>query len=352
MNSDILSRFYLSAVTPLGFVSRLCSLCDPEKFDRVILLKGGSPALRSGLLADAAEQAKQRGFAVSTVLSALEQGEPEAVFWNSTAVIDSATPYCIEPRLPSAFEDILWLGGCYDKALRQHRGEIAALDDSEAKAFESGRKLLFAADELLKDSSRAAACCIDTEKVRRQALRAAKKYLAPSNGSEMIYISRGRANSCRHIDLPPGFSLTLLQDRQRGFAQMFLKQLYSEAKRLRCPMTVLYSPLAPYSVIDLLLLPDSGFCFAVESEQLCFSRPADSVIHSRRFTEKQALSRITPHLRQDQKSARQLMQRSDRLFEDSLHFRHKKEEIYNYFLDIAKFDQIRHTFFANIFQDP
>ena len=50
-------RFFLSAQTPLGFVSRLSLLADPDRFPRVWLLKGGTRAKRSALIVRLAETA-------------------------------------------------------------------------------------------------------------------------------------------------------------------------------------------------------------------------------------------------------------------------------------------------------
>jgi len=348
MNPDILSNFYLSAVTPLGFSSRLAAICDPELFDRIILLKGGSPAMRSQLLSDAAEYAEKGGAAVKRILSAFNKDRSEAVFWNRTAVIDAAAPSPIEPGLPTAFEDIVWLGGCYDSlGLRQKREELIDLDNSESDALEQSRKLLFAADELQKHNSRAALRCADIGKIERQALRSAKKYIRPSGGAVHSFISRSQFGS-RIVSLPPDFSLTLLQDSHGGCAQLFLKTLLWEAKRQKCHVIVFYSPLAPYQLIDLLLLPDPKVCFAVESPQLSIAHPVSSIINARRFTDKHRLAQLSDHLKFNKKAADKLYQRAGFYFDQASCFRQKKEKIYNCFLNDAAFDNLRQAFFANI----
>ena len=179
MNSDIFPAFYLSAVTPLGFVSRLSSLCDRSRLEHVYLLKGGSRSLRSQFILDAAAHAENFSKEAALVPSALERDKFEAAFWDNTAVIDAAPPYCIEPLIPSAFEDVLWLGGCYKKELRHKLPEFIELKNCEDELTEQSRKLLFAADELLKDNGRAALCCTDTDKIELQAARTAKNISSP-----------------------------------------------------------------------------------------------------------------------------------------------------------------------------
>ena len=126
--NDIPEAFYLTAVTPLGPVSRLGSFFDVSRFDKAVLLKGGTSRLRARLLALAADEAEKRGFAVKRVLSPERPGESEAVFWNKTAILDSCYPCCIEPEYPSVFEEILWLGECFDgKLLKSYREDIIQL---------------------------------------------------------------------------------------------------------------------------------------------------------------------------------------------------------------------------------
>ena len=120
-------RFFLSAQTPLGFVSRLSLLADPDRFPRVWLLKGGTRAKRSALIVRLAETAEESGQQVCRVLDPLAPMLLEAAFWDGFSVIDAAGPHPIEPRYPGAVERVVWLGECWDEqelaALRRTRAE-------------------------------------------------------------------------------------------------------------------------------------------------------------------------------------------------------------------------------------
>ena len=85
-------RFFLSAQTPLGFVSRLSLLADPDRFPRVWLLKGGTRAKRSALIVRLAETAEESGKQVCRVLDPLAPMLLEAAFWDGFSVIDAAGP--------------------------------------------------------------------------------------------------------------------------------------------------------------------------------------------------------------------------------------------------------------------
>ena len=86
-------RFFLSAQTPLGFVSRLSLLADPDRFPRVWLLKGGTRAKRSALIVRLAETAEDSGQQVCRVLDPLAPMLLEAAFWDGFSVIDAAGPH-------------------------------------------------------------------------------------------------------------------------------------------------------------------------------------------------------------------------------------------------------------------
>lgn len=347
MGFDIISDLYLSAVTPLGFVSRSSCLCGSLQ-RHVFLLKGGTASLRSRLIREAADIALTQGFSVKRVLSSLDDGLLEAAFWDGTAVIDSAPPYSIEPTIPSAMETVVWLD-CFDGGLCRSAKELVETEKLYSDAFEQSRRLLFAADELLKDNSRTALCCSDTEKITRQAVRTAKKQLRPSKNAALNKYISHRQFSSHDLILPDRCTLTLIQDINGGCRRLYLKTLLEQAVRCGCSADVFYSPCAPFSDIDMLYFPQQNICFASELPCLIPDRPADSIINSRRFTDREKLSQHSSRLRQNRKAAHQLLLRAGQHFDQVSSFRQKKEEIYNYFLDIAKFDKIRHTLFDKIF---
>src|SRR5690606_37278947 len=66
---------------------------------------------------------------------------PEA----GVAVVDGTRPHTIDPRLPGAVDEIVYLGGYWDeKGIRRHRDEIAALSELSSQAYQRAYRYLAA----------------------------------------------------------------------------------------------------------------------------------------------------------------------------------------------------------------
>lgn len=336
MSDTVLNRYFLSAHTPLGFVSRLGALCNHQRFERVLLVKGGSESMRSRLIERIAAAAQDMGFEVTRIAGA-SAGKTEAAFWQNAAVIDSALPHPIEPQYPSVVEEVLWLGDCMeDKKLILRRNEIIALKTSERELLEQSRRFLSAADALLGDNRRMAREGLDEEKISRQAKRLAQKLFKGSGFCETPCILSdcfGALQSC--IKLPDGMRVISLQDENGCCAPLLLRELFSAARFAGCKVMAGYSPFAPYERLEQLILPELSLAFLTENERLPLPCEPDRVIHSRRFTDKAQLSRFKSRISFNKKAARQMLNRSrelwleaqeigqsaDRLYEDALNAR-------------------------------
>ena len=304
---------FLSAMTPLGFVSGLNRLCENMRFERILLLKGGGEKHRAELIAHAVKIAENGGKKVCRIASALCSDRLEAAFWENTAIINSAVPYCVEPRLPSVLEEVIWLGDFFDREqLFSKREQITALFDKSEQTLEGARRFLCAADELLNDNRRMAAQAVNFEKIKQQAARTAKKRLKKSGGLQKAFITRNSFGEKASFDLS-GYEYIALQDEYNACAQSFLKQLFTFSKQIGCDVLTGYSPIAPYDRIEQLIFPNEKLVFSIENSST--KMQPDRVINSRRFTDKQRLLGFGEQLRFNKRAARQMMVRSALLFE-------------------------------------
>lgn len=341
MQNSAVSRFYLSAYTPLGFVSRLGLLCDPSRFKQILLLKGGTGKERSRLIEAVAEKAEQKGYQVKRVASAVNKGGCEAAFWEDRAIIDSAVPYSIEPRFPSAFEEILWLGSCWKSAqIVLARKEIAELAAKETELTEQALRFLNAADALYADNSRMVKSAVDTQKTERQAQRIAQKLFEGKGFFEQPCIfstcfeALPEIKACSFAE-----NVVSLQDENGICAELLLKSLYTYAKEKGCSIISGYSPFAPYERLEQLILPELSLAFITENERLCPNRSPDRVINARRFVNKQKLSEYKNRLSFNKKAAQQMLLSSKSLFADAFAVRERINSYYDEAFDEAIFEQ-------------
>lgn len=337
MSDALLKSYSLTAFTPSGTVSRLCSLCDSDKFDRVILLKGGSRRARADMLLSVEAAAKKHSLSPVSVTNA-DTALPEAVFFNKTALIDAAAPNPIEPKYPTAFEEVLWLGSLYDRlALTDRLNELKGLCHSAQQRGERAQRLLSAADSLLGDSRRMAREAIDEQKLLLQAKKAAKR-LSGSGFSEAACLFSGCfSRKSRSISVKRPKTTVALQDETGCCAPLFLRELYKQARSAGSAVIVGYSPFSPYERIEQLIFPEHDIGFFTENSRICCPFEPDRVIHSRRFTDKQRLFGFKNRISLNKKAAEQLIGSAKQIFDEQQTLLAECDAIYDSALDKAAF---------------
>lgn len=337
-----LTRFYLSANTPLGFVSRLNTLCDVDRFSRILLIKGGTRKRRAELINFAARAADAAGYMVHLAVSADSASAPEAAYWGDTALIDSAQPHVIEPRYPGAVEEILCLDDCFDTGkLRQNKASIIVLTNKEDRLREQSRRYLCAADALCNDNYRIALEATDLEKIDRQADRIAAKAFSGSKAIEEIRIFSDGYKMLPEISSMDSFkNVVLLEDEYGPSSGLLLKALHKRALSGNCHIISGYSPLAPFERLEQLIFPDLSLAFLTANERLAVTREPQRIINARRFTNKNILATHKNRIAFNRKAARQMFQQSHSLLQNAQKVHSELELIYDDALNQAQFNRL------------
>ena len=334
-----LMRFYLSANTPLGFVSRLNLLCDADRFSRILLLKGGTQKKRAELISYLAKAAGDRGERVHLAASVDSISRPEAAYWGKAAVIDSARPHAIEPKYPGAVETLLGLDDCFDaEKLRTVRADIIALTEKEERLREQSRRYLCAADALFNDNYRIALEATDLEKIARQADRIASKLFKGDKAVEEVRIfSDGYRLLPELIPMYGIETVVLLEDAYGPSSGLLLEALHKRALGAGCHVVCGYSPLAPFERLEQLILPELSLAFLTTNERLAVSCPVQRIINARRFTDKKALGAYKNRIAFNRKAARQMLTQSHSLLQSAQRTHAELELLYDAALDPSRF---------------
>ncbi|WMJ82821.1 hypothetical protein ACS3UN_01735 [Oscillospiraceae bacterium LTW-04] len=337
-----LTRFYLSANTPLGFVSRLNMLCDADRFSRILLLKGGTRKRRAELISFAAKAADAAGHCVHLVASVDSASAPEAAYWGDTALIDSAHPHVIEPRYPGVVEEILWLGDCFDtEKLRQNKPTIIALTDKEERLREQSRRYLCAADALCNDNYRIALEATNLEKIERQADRIADKAFKGQKSVEEVRIYSDGYQLLPELSSMDNIkNVVLLEDEYGPSSGLLLKALHKRALNCNCHVICGYSPLAPFERLEQLIFPELSLAFLTANERLMVTCEPQRIINARRFTNKEILATHKNRIAFNRKAARQMFQQSHSLLKSAQKVHAQLELFYDGALDQARFNQL------------
>lgn len=337
-----LTRFYLSANTPLGFVSRLNLLCDADRFSRILLLKGGTRKKRAELISLAAKTAGAAGHCVHLAASVDSPNVPEAAYWGDVAIIDSALPHAIEPHYPGAVEEIIWLGSCFDaEKLQQNKTDIIALTEKEERLREQSRRYLSAADALQNDNYRIALEATDLEKIERQADRIAAKAFKGNKAVEEIRIfSDGYRLLPELSSMDFIRTVVLIEDEYGPSSGLLLKALHKRALNRNCHIVCGYSPLAPFERLEQLIFPELSLAFLTSNERLAVGCEPQRIINARRFTDKKLLSAYKNRIAFNRKAARQMFSQAHSLLQSAQKVHAELERLYDDALYQARFDEL------------
>lgn len=147
--------FFLGANTPAGFYSLYDQMLEPEKAQRVFLLKGGAGCGKSSLMRRVAEKLEEAGEKVEYIYCSGDPDSLDAVIFPriQAAIVDATAPHAQEPSLPGVVESYIDLGRFYDhKALKEKRTEIAAATKGYKSHYGRAYRCFTAAAQLMEDN--------------------------------------------------------------------------------------------------------------------------------------------------------------------------------------------------------
>jgi hypothetical protein len=336
-------RFFLGANTPLGFVSRMDQLCDPQRFSRVLILKGGPGDGKSVLLARVAEALEAAGRSIECIACSFSPDRLDAVACADSAVLDGSAPHHIEPRYPGAVESVVWMGDCWDEAaLRARKEEILALTRQKDLLLEQSSRYLAAADALFSDNWRLVLEATDTDKIERQAERIAAKEFSGGAASERVRLLSAMTAS-GHVLFSDTARLladriVLLEDEYGPACSLLLASLRRRALAAGCEVLSCPSPSAPHERIDHLFLPALSLGFVTKSSLLSPEIEPIRVINARRFTDRAALSARKKRLGFNKKASNQMLLQAQALLAEAGRTHRALEAIYTPTVDFDQLD--------------
>lgn len=135
-----MKHYFAAANTERGFVSWFDHIFDPDRFDRVYIIKGGSGTGKSTLMKRAAARAEAKGAVCEGYLCSSDPASLDGVIIDlgdrRIAMLDGTAPHTVDPKLPGAVDEIVNLGKywCAD-ILSAQRGRISALARKKAAFY-------------------------------------------------------------------------------------------------------------------------------------------------------------------------------------------------------------------------
>ncbi len=295
------NAYFIGANTPRGFAYADPLLLNERNYKRLYIIKGGPGTGKSSMMKKCREHFEGMGAKVTSYYCSSDPDSLDAVIIKkngiSIAIADGTSPHALDASLPGAVSEIINLGEYWNSAALQEKYDaIAKASAEKALAFDSSRRYLAAADEILSTLRKASANGFEESKAARFIGRLISSLPRQrSNAERKTFITEA-------ISMKGAFRLPAFEAAGTVFgivphthlAPIFLEKLSNELERAGHSQHVSYSPLGEIAEIYLPIV-DTAFvpvrCGMVYDKLIRLSRFADKEFFSgnmakRRFNER------------------------------------------------------------------
>ena len=141
-------KFFAAANSYNGFISYFGKVFNPERFDKIFILKGGPGTGKSSLMKRILRTGVAEGFYSEAIYCSSDVNSLDGVILSSEkrqiAVLDGTAPHATDPQIPGAVEEIINLGIGWDaKLLCEQRDRIVMLNKAKLKAYTKAYENLY-----------------------------------------------------------------------------------------------------------------------------------------------------------------------------------------------------------------
>jgi DNA replication protein DnaC len=139
--------------TPLGFYS-FYDYILPKDSTRVFVIKGGPGVGKSTFMSAIAEDMAQRGFDIEVHHCSSDNNSIDGIVFPEIkiGILDGTWPHVVEPRIPGAVDEIVWLGQFWNEsAVRAKKAEIIEAQKGAQSVFRRAYRYLKAAQIVYED---------------------------------------------------------------------------------------------------------------------------------------------------------------------------------------------------------
>ena len=345
------TRFFAAANTEGGFFSLLGEIFQPEKLNRIYILKGGPGTGKSTLMKSVGFAAEANGYEVEYDYCSSDTSSLDGVLIPELgiAVIDGTAPHMTDPVYPGAVERIVNLGDAFDFAgLEEQRAHLISLISEKRDSYRTAYRYLSAAGRMEREITELAAPAFLTEKADAAIARIVSSMKkAKAGGISRRYLSAiGTSGRVTLDTFRRKAEKTYAVTDKYGLGYVFMARLCIALERAGLSMTVCPTPLLPSRTEGIFVDGEDVF-FAVCSETE--AEAFDKTINISRFASREKLAAHRGRLRFSEKCAASLMDGALEALADAGRFHAETEKIYGGYIDFSKVDSIKNTIISEIF---
>ena len=344
-------RYFAAANSGTGFFSLFGEVFDPEKYDRIYIIKGGSGTGKSTMMKLIGEEAEKRGYGVEYVLCASDPDSLDGIVIPriSVAVIDGTAPHTTDPKYPMAVERIVDLYRCIDgDKVARRREEIISESREAARHTSAAYGFMRALKEITSEKEALARTCFDRDKAAGAAERMIRKL---SRGGEYRRLFSCAVCSLGYVreEAFPGRAGEMIGIVDKfGLGYAFTAELCRAAKENGIGFTEMLSPVCPKKTEGLFFEKDGVHVTVCDENE---AENYDKKINIMRFADRDKLSAVRGRLRFYEKCEDAVSSGAFGCFASARVCHEKLERIYGVATDFSRVDEAREMLIKEIFGD-
>lgn len=319
------SRFFLSANTPQGLLTRYDRLYQPDEGWKAMILAGGAGACVSGILQKAGRMLEDAGSPVEYITSSIHSDRLDAVAApdRKVCVIDSSPPHTLAAEYPGIVESVLNVGDFWDEeVLSRSRDAVLAFSARMNASGDRAYRFLSAASSLTSDTARLAMDCADSLKLENYAARLSKREF-PTKGGQgretLRFLTAVTPDGVTNLfdSVTAAYPRVFVIEDEYGIGKILVSKLRSAALTAGYDVVSCNCSLFPDEKPEHLLIPERATAFLTSSHYHRYTGPAFRHIHMRRFLDSDLIRLRRPRISFNRRASRQLIDESVLLLSDA-----------------------------------
>ncbi len=336
--------FFLGANGGNGFVNCFSECYQPEKGEKLYIIKGGPGTGKSTFMKELTLAMHNRNIDCELYFCSSDPRSLDGVRFPSlgVAVVDGTSPHVMEPKMLGISEEILNLGEYLDGG-KLDRDGIVPLYRQNSLFHKKASRYLGAASRLMDDSFAVACNGCNMEKVEQTALRICRDLIPDQK-------KKGRETK-RFLSgfTPEGYVLledTLsyyadtiigIDDEYGSVSSVFLSFVREHGLSSGYEIIVCPCAMSSHRKIDHVILPELQLAFCTTNWFMPVTVDTSRRIHARRFYDSSYLSGYKQRLRFNRRATEELL---DGAYHNLKEAKEVHDSMEKYYIDAMNFEGV------------
>lgn len=345
--------YFIASNSKSGFCSYYESCFHDARIGRVFAVLGGPGTGKSYFLRAVAKAGERAGRTVEYIYCSSDPLSLDGVIVTGggecLALLDATPPHSYEATRPGLREEVVDLGGFWDRlCIVHHREEIEQYNRQKSDAYRRAYRYLCGVGELLSVREELVSPFVRTEAVAKCAERLMREIPQGRGYAERITLMRSIGmQGCVTLGGMAEQALHCVRIHDcRGIARYLMRELAALARLRQQPIRISYDPIDP-RVIDAILFCDVGLIFAVMPQEELSS--FDRALEMRRFLDVGGLHTQREALNHCERSRRMLSEGVQAAFADVKTAHFALESIYSSAMDFCEKERFTKKFCEELF---